>query len=337
MFLARAKRVVGLEMDHGELRAVELQRGRNGLQYVSAGRISLPLTAIAEGLILETRTVAETLSKFWAEQGFKSRDVVLGVSNKDVLIRFTEFPVVPASKLGAMIRYHTRDLIPISLEDGIMDYAVLGPASGEQQEMQEILLVATQRPMIESFLEVLNAAHLKARDINVVPLVLQNLLPPAEAKGAVAILDLANGSSNILVTMDGKPRLARRLTSNLQDLAPRLYCTLDEVVERSGAAPNEIFPDAFVDWGETLVGEIRSSINYYQSQEDAMPVEKLLLSGRGASITGFAAQLQEIFAVPVVLANPLNFLDGKSPASSIAEQQAVDCAVAFALAMNGLE
>ncbi len=329
--------MVGLELDYGELRAVEMRRTKNSLQMINWARAPLPPETLDEGLILQPQAVGEILERFWLDKGFKSRDVVVGLSNKDVIIRFAEFPRVPQEKLRTMIRYQARDLLPISLDDAVMDFSVIGPAPalGEQGHMQEILLVATKRAIINNYLEALTTARLEPLDINVISLALQQLISPERGEGVVTRLNLANDSSNMLVTAAGIPRLARRLVSRLQDMAVRLDCPLQDVVARCGAAPGETFPDAFIDWGEALMGEIRSSINYYQSQQGAVPVEKLILSGRGAFIAGFARQMEEAFAIPVVPANPLQFLEKVPPAFT--GTNGVVYAVSFALARGGLE
>ncbi|MEW5922000.1 MAG: pilus assembly protein PilM [Bacillota bacterium] len=328
--------VVGLEFDYGELRAVELGGRKGSPEIISWGRLSLPETALADGIVLEPQRVGEMLGQLWTRAAFRSRETVLGISNQGVLVRFATFPRVPEEKLKNMVRYQARDLLPFSLDEVVMDFSVVGEVQRENDKLIEILLVAAQREMIKKFLTSLEPAKLKPRDINVSSLTLLQIIPPHPREGAVAVLDLANGSSMLLLATAGIPRLARRLSSSLQDAALRLACTLDEVVVRAGAAPGEPFPDAFIDWGETLVGEVRSSINYYQAQPGAAAVQEIILSGRGARIMGLADQLQEIFEIPISIADPLQFVRSVKYDLAGFKAAAADFAVSFALARGGL-
>jgi len=65
-----------------------------------------------------------------------------------------------------------------------------------------------------------------------------------------------------------------------------------------------------------LVGEIRRSFDYYQSQEGATPVRELILSGRGTLVRNLDAHLAEALELPVVIGNPLSRVSDNSSSLS---------------------
>jgi len=330
--------VSALELDHGELRAVELRSSKSGLELLTWGRIDLPAEALSNGRILQPHVVAGSLKKLWKENKFQSREVIIGVSSQDVLVRFASFPHIPLEKIRSMVRFQERDYLPISLDDAIMDLSIIGPAAEEKGNMQDVLLVATQRTTIHNILDAVAQAGLRPRDINVVSLALLQLLPlhMNSSGGVVALLDLANGSSNILVaSAAGIPRMARRLFTGLQYAAELLQCSLAAVLHRAGAATGSAYPDAINDWVGSLAKDVRASISYYQGQAGAVPVERLILSGRGARLAGIAQQLEDIFGIPVGTAAPLQFINSIKGDREALEKEAVDYAVSIALARGG--
>lgn len=329
-------RIAGVEIDYGELRVVELKGKQSTPELLNWGRTPLPAEAVKDGFILQPQVVGEALEHLWNESKIKSRNVIFGVSNQEVIVRFANFPPVPEEKLEKMIRYQARDFLPVSLEHSIMDFSVIGTAGQGKEKMLEILLVVAPKEMINTFLQAGNRAGLTVRDIHVTSLSLIQLLPSSLLKGATALLCLNNGSSNLLLTTGKMPRLARYLSSGLQEVAEHLHCSLEEVLEQAGAAPGEPFPEAFVDWAETLLGDIRSSIQYYQVQPGAVAVEQFILLGRGARINGFPGQLEEIFGLPVTLIDPVRFI--KKAPDNIAgfADESADYGVSFALARGGL-
>ncbi|NLX91361.1 MAG: pilus assembly protein PilM [Firmicutes bacterium] len=329
-------RLAGVEIDYGELRVVELKGRRSAPELLNWGRAPLPAEAVKDGFILQPQVVGEALEQFWKEKKIKSRNVIFGVSNQEVIVRFANFPPVPEEKLEKMIRYQARDFLPISLEHSIMDFAVTGTSGEGKDKLLEVLLVVAPKEMINNFLQAGNRAGLTVRDIHVISLSFIQLLPSLRLEGATALLSLNNGSSNLLITMGEMPRLARHLSSGLQEVAEHLPCSLEEVVEQAGAAPGEPFPEAFIDWAETLLGDIRSSIQYYQAQSGAAAVEQFILLGRGARINGFPGQLEEIFGLPVSFIDPLKLI--KKAPNNIAGfvHESADYGVSFALARGGL-
>ncbi|HAP32544.1 MAG TPA: hypothetical protein DCQ14_05775 [Firmicutes bacterium] len=335
MLFAAGNIVSALDLDHGELRAVELRSSKSGLELLTWGRTPLPAEALSNGRILQPHVVAGSLERLWKENKFKSREVIVGVSSQDVLVRFASFPRIPLEKIRSMVRFQTRDYLPISLDDAIMDLSIIGPAAEAKEHMQEVLLVATPRIMIQNILETVAQAGLKPRDINVASLSLLQLLPISinSNDGVVAFLDLANGSSNIFVaTAAGIPRLARRLFTGLQYAAELMRCSLPVVLQEAGAATDSAHPAPYNEWVDSLVKDVRSSISYYQAQAGAAPVERLILSGRGARLAGIACLLEDIFGIPVSTVAPLQLINSIKRDRGALEKEAVDYAVSIALA-----
>jgi len=335
-FQLRKSSIAGVDIDYGELRVVELGGRRNAPELLSWGRVQLPAEAVEGGVILQPQAVGDALERLWNEQRIKSRDVIFGVSNQSVIVRFATFPQVPEGKLQNMIRYQARDFLPVSLENSIMDFSVVSTVNKGKEKLLEVLLVVAQRELINHYITVCNLSKLRIRDIHVTSLALTELLPAGAPEGATAILSLGNGASNFLLTAEETPRLARYLSSGLKEAAEKLGCSLEEVVQQAGAGPGEPFPDVFVDWAEAMVGEVRSSIQYYQSQPEAVPVVRLILLGRGARIKGFAGQMEKIFGIPVSLADPMQLLKKVPHNCAGFLNEGTDYGVAFALARGGL-
>ena len=179
-----------------------------------------------------------------------------------------------------MVRFHAQEYLPIPLAGVVLDYLVIGETVSESGEALEVLLVAARRDMLESFLETLNLAGLEARDIDVSSLTLARVLPAEAAATTTAVVNAANGLTNILITTRGKPRLARLVPVKLTEIADQLECLLEELLPALSSLEPE-HETLLPGWYDNLAAEIRSSINYFQSQEGTAEVEEIYLNGRG--------------------------------------------------------
>lgn len=328
---------VGLELDAGEARAVEL-RGRANAPTVAAwGRIALPAGAVIDGAVAQPETVGRALADLWVAVGIGAREVVLGVVNQDVLVRFATFPKVPRDKLPNVIRYQAHEYLPISMDTVVWDFAVIGEKPGTEPPLLEVLLVAARREMVNGFLAALSAARLTARDIDVASLALLRLLPQrAEQSGAVVLMDVANCLSTVLIVAGGVPRLARFVSVSLDKACGLLGCSPAEVVASPDSERPVVWPpEVLQSWGGSLETEIRSSVGYYQAQPGAEAVETVILSGRGARVPGLRRMLEESLGVGVTILDPLKGLKLRGPGSEI--KPAADFAVSIGLARRGLE
>lgn len=337
MALGGPKNAVGLEIDSGMARAVEAVGSAAKPKLVNMAMGELPGGSVEEGMVVNPEEVGSALSNMWRAGGFKSRKVLLGISNQGVLVRYATIPKVPPDKLKNVIKFHAQEHLPIPLESVVMDYQVIGETvSDEEKTLMEVLLVAARRDMLKSFLEALELAKLEAIDIDVSTLSLIRILPKAALERTVAVVNVANGLSNILVSDRGRPRLARLVSVNLKDLADKTGYSLEDVLHNINGSQDNI-KKAYTDWTSSLISETRSSLNYYQNYENASPLEAIILNGRGGRIKGVDRQLEEALGLPVRLTNPFAEFNNAERIIQKAGIQAVEYAISAGLARRGLE
>jgi Tfp pilus assembly PilM family ATPase len=75
--------------------------------------------------------------------------------------------------------------------------------------------------------------------------------------------------------------------------------------DQEGAEKEEITRRALEITADALADEIRRSLDYYMSQEQSVPVSKLMISGGGVMLPNLDVYLSQIFPFPVELGNPL--------------------------------
>ncbi len=331
-------RAIGLELDTGTARAVELT-GKSGSPGLAAmGSIDLPDEAVKEGMVLQPEEVGKALKILWNKAGFKGRDVILGVSNQGVLVRHITVPKVPPAKLKNVVTFQAQEHLPIALNSVVLDYLVLGdaPPTEESGANLEILLVAARKDMLDMFLQALKMAKLEPLDVDVSSMTMVRLLPQQALGMNIALVNISNGLNNFLVSAQGKPRLARLGMVKVKDLAEDLESSIEGLI--SGQVLNtEGADDLLTNWTNNLASEIRSSLTYYQDQPGASMVEGVLLSGRGALLAGIEEKLENNLDLPV---RKLNYLEEYNPAKRKfvnLNEEAVEYAISTGLALRGLE
>ncbi|MDW7740387.1 MAG: type IV pilus assembly protein PilM [Bacillota bacterium] len=338
MELSSAKRAIGLEIDSGSARIVELVGKPKSAKLTNIGSIDLPNEAVREGLVIEPAQVGSALKELWASRGIKERGVILGVSNQGVLVRNITIPKVPKDKLRNVVQFQAEEHLPIPLNNVVLDYLVLGETitSEEAQPALEVLLVAARRDMLNKFLEALELANLEPLDIDVSSMTQIGLLPEKAQAMTIAMVNVANGLNSILISDQGKPRLARLGMTKIIDLAEKLDSSLSDVFNSETLAKTGA-SDVVIDWTNSLAGEIRSSITYYQDQPDASQVEGVLLSGKGAMLKGIAAYLENNINLPVRIFNPLEEFNPAKRRMAKNDLDVVEYTLSAGLASRGLE
>ncbi|GAB6182073.1 type IV pilus assembly protein PilM [Desulfotomaculum defluvii] len=314
MALFKPAGAVGLEIDTGTIRAVELRGTLRSASLVTAGQIAIPNPAVVDGIVVDVQTVAQALKDLWDNLGIGRREVVLGIGNQGVFMRYTSFPKIPDKKLAQALRFHAGEYFPIDNSQLVFDYALLGEDKTEKNSKLKVLLVGVRKDLLDITLRSLEAAQLQPQIVDVSYLALLRTLSQEQLAASIVLVDLTNGLTTIQLVNEGIPRFSRVISHSLQTYARELRLSLadEALISRPlMAAASDMEVDRYTgfnlaeDWCINLANEIRSSVSYYLAQANAGSVETVILSGRGAAIPGLASRLQEELGVQVEVLHPL--------------------------------
>jgi type IV pilus assembly protein PilM len=330
------KTSVGLEMDSFEARVVELSGSTNAPKLERYGRVGLPAGAVKDGVVLNPGKVATALNELWVKNKIKSKEVILGVSNQDVLVRLANFPKVPYDKLANLIRYQAQELLPMPLNSVEMDHIVINEAGGENGKALEVLLVAARKTMLSGFLASLSSAGLRPTDIDVTSLALARMVSGQDAIDGTAVVYLDGDMGNILLLVKGVPRLARLMPVGFRSVLNKIAAGQNEYSDISSSI-DCISSDSVTAYCDAVSREVQSCINYYYVQNASEHVRKIILCGNGSRIKGLDERLKADIGVPVVFLNTLERISVSKDCPGMDMAKASGYTVSFSLALRGLE
>ena len=129
----------------------------------------MPEGAVEAGEIRQPELVSEALRELWQRGGFKSRQVYMGVGNQRVVVREIALPWLPEKELRASLGFQAQEFIPMPVEDAVLDFDPLGEFEQEGRRMLRLILVAAQRAMVNTVVDVALAAKLEPVGVDLVP------------------------------------------------------------------------------------------------------------------------------------------------------------------------
>jgi type IV pilus assembly protein PilM len=316
-----AQRAVGLDVGTSAVRAVEMVLGREQVTLTRFGQVALAPGAVRDGEVLDAPAVASAIRRLWREAGFRSRQVVVGVGNQRVVARQADLPEMSPEDMRSALQFQAQDLIPIPIEDAILDFQVLEHLQGTEENLVRILLVAGQRGMVDSLLAALEGAGLTATMVDLVPFALMRSLSTTSLVddlelSAQAIVCVGAGITNVVVHQRGVPEFVRMLGVGgddiTQGIATELSVDLDTAEDLKRRADLSSTDDLEVRTAQIvaarsslLVEEIRGSLDYYQSQPEASPLSRIVLTGGGSRTAGLGESLEQTLGITVDQGRPL--------------------------------
>jgi type IV pilus assembly protein PilM len=305
--VARAR--IGLDVGSTAVRAAEVASGDPPV-LVRAAQVPLEPGAVENGEVRNPESVAQAIRDLWQRGGFKGKQVTMGVANQRVVVREVTVPALPAKELRQSLPFQVQDLIPIPVDDAVLDYDVLEELEQEGSPMLRLLIVAAQRDMLNQLVESAQRAKVDPVGVDLVPFALIRAvgeddglgLNEAEA-GGEAIVDIGADVTNICVHERGVARFVRILPSAGRDVtsavATQLGISDDDAESLKRNQPVEGIQQT--PEGETilrnrisgLVEEIRSSLDFYRAQTPGAEVTRVLITGGGSKMPGLQELLRE--------------------------------------------
>lgn len=320
-----APRVIGLDIGTFAVRAAELDLGGDRPTLLRFGQVALPPGAVMSGEVEDVEAVGAAIRRLWSESGFRSRQVIVGVANQRVIVRQADVPAMDEEDMRSALRFEAQELIPIPLDEAILDFQVLETIPGEEgQATARILLAAAQRDMVRTHLAAVERGGLTTTTVDLIPFALIRALagPPEflpEPNQASAIVSVGAGITNVVVHEEGVPRFVRILLVGGDDItraiAEELDVDLDLAEDLKRRADEGSEDDLEARTGVivsqrlgSIVEEIRGSLDFFLAQPDAAQYDRVLVTGGASRTVGFMERLQQALGTPVEMARPLSML-----------------------------
>jgi type IV pilus assembly protein PilM len=323
-----ARRLIGLDIGTNAVTIAEVTAG-NPPRLDMFAQVALPRDAMREGEVADEAAVADAVARLRTEVGLKRVPVRVGIASPRVVVRQVEMPVMTRDELASALQYQAGDLIPIPIEDAVLDFAILGsstpaPDSGIEPTMQ-VLLVAAYAATVIKLVSAVEAGGLQVGAVDLIPLALTRALARPvsamalaaaggvaveEAVGAEGIVSFGGGVTAIAVHEDGVPQFVRVLGSGGRELTDAIAADLGvpaETAEALKRALSNAEPDEMVTRARTsvdrplslLLDEVRSSIDYYRNQPGSAQLRRVVVTGGSAQLPGLPERLSALVGVPV--------------------------------------
>ena len=310
--------VVGLDIGTRSLRAVEVSDAQKARPTVVRYReVVLTDGAVSRGEVLEHATVAAALRRLWSEGKFSSKKVVLGMGNHRVVARELTVPRMSLSGIRASLPLHVEELLSVPVAEALLDFYPIAESDGEHGPQVNGLLIAAVAAAVRANVSAVQSAGLIPIDVDLIPFALSRLMrlelngKAASTDGAIAQIDVGAGTTTVVISVAGVPQFVRLIPTGGLDLTQALTIRLSieadaaEALKRSGferaetTAVNAEAAAVIREVTTELLNSLRNTVSYFSNTRNSQPVRRIVLSGGGAQIAGFASELSALTRVPV--------------------------------------
>jgi type IV pilus assembly protein PilM len=326
-----AKQFVGLKIGGSQIAAARVRNGESP-ELLQAARTPLDHGIVVNGELRDPEALAVALKAFFAEHKLPKRGVRLGIANNRIGVRTFEVTGINDPKqLANAIRFRAQEVLPIPLEEAVLDYQVLSESVTEDgQPLCRVLLVVAYRELVDRYVYACRKAGLQIVGIDLEAFaLLRAVAAPHDTstgteRGALVAVSVGHDRSTFAVS-DGRVCEFTRVLewggwalniaiARALDMSPSEVETVKRALSFSGA---EQVPDGFTEEQlatareasrrqlQTFARELVSSLQFYQNQPGSLGIGEIALTGGTAHLPGLGAELERLIGVPVRVVDPL--------------------------------
>jgi type IV pilus assembly protein PilM len=271
---------------------------------------------IRDGEVADPIALAEALKALFADSELPKR-VRLGIAHQRIVVRTLDLPLVidDPKALTAAVREAAPDHIPMPMEEAVLDFQSLGTVETPLGPRTRVVVVAVRKEMVERVVAAVDGAGLEIEGIDLSAFGMVRALA-SEHEGAVLYVNVG-GLTNVAVANQDSCLFTRASSGGVEAIATGLAERRGLTLEHARAwmthvglvAPLDgIEGDhdlvsatrlALEDGVRELADGIRTSLNFYRTQDGAETVELGVVTGPAIGIPGFVEKLGEALRLPL--------------------------------------
>lgn len=300
----------GLDIGSTAVRLVQLRRGGMHAALVAYGSLPLPGNIATSDSKIDQDKLSEVIKQLVRENRVPVKNVVVGLPGSKVFTTVITTPRLDAAQLSKAIRYQAEQYIPMALDQVKLDWVVVDQ-SKDGKEL-EVLLIAAPSAATDKYVQILENAGLE-------PLAMEaNAIAAARAlvsdqTVAAAVVDFGSLDTDVMVTLNGTPRLIRSVpvgsATFVRSVAQNLG--LDEVqatqfTYKFGLTQTKLEGQVFKSIKpslETLISEVEKSVKYFGGRYPEVKLEKVIVTGLASGLPELGPYLANSLGLPVEFGN----------------------------------
>jgi type IV pilus assembly protein PilM len=308
-----------VDISSSSVKMVELSKVAKGNGYtVERYAIEmLPKDAVSDGNINNLEAVSDCLRHAWKRMGTRIKNVGMALPAAAVITKKILLPSgLREEDLEYQVEAEANQYIPFAMDEVNLDFAVLGPAPGNAEEL-EVLLAASRKGNVEDRVAAAQSAGLKAVVMDVEPYAaeaafeqVKQQLPDEAADQCVALVDIGSNVMNVNVLRNGQSVYMRdqqvggdQLTQQIQTVFG-LSTEEAEAGKRNGGLPDNYENDVLLPFRENVAAEVARALQFFFTSTQYNEINYIVLAGGCAALVGLDDAVATRTQVNTLVANP---------------------------------
>ncbi len=256
----------------------------------------------------DQQKVALVIRDMINEARITTHNVAVGLPSSRVFTAVVDIDRLEPDELASTIQYQADSLIPTPLSESKLDWALLGDSPKDKNKV-EVLLSSVTNEFIESRLDMLESIGLNVIAFEPDNVAIARALIATEATIPQMVLDIGSKSTDLVIAMNGAPRLTRAIPTGSDAIVRAAMQNLsieesqaEQFVFKFGLSKDKLegqIYQAIIGTIDLLVSEVDKSIKFFQSRYGDTKLDRIIVTGGASSLPEFPVYLANKFGINI--------------------------------------
>lgn len=302
----------GLDIGTTAVRLVELRGSGPAKALARYGFVPVDSKIAVSDSKADEQKLGQVIRDLVTEAGVTSRNVAVGIPSQRVFTTVVDMDRLSPSELEKALRYQADSLIPTQLSESKIDWALLGDSPADKNKV-EVLLSSVTNEFIERRMDMLEAIGLNVIAFEPDGLALTRAIIAPEATLPQMVLDIGSKSTDLVISMNGAPRLTRSIPTGSEAIirAAMQNLNIDEkqaeqFVFKFGLSKDKLEGQIYqgiIGTIDILIGEIDKSIKFFQGRYPGSKIDRIIVTGGASALPEFPVYIANKFSLSVEIGN----------------------------------
>lgn len=284
----------------------------------------------------EPEQLSAVIREIIKRTGMGTENVVASLPSFSVFSSIITLPKMSIKELGSAVQYEAKKVIPLPLEETVLDWKVLEPdkqASEKKkgaeskgvirqkpQENLRILLTAAPKDLVTRYVKIFKDAGLNLSILETEVFALAHSLVGNDPS-IIMLVDVGSLTTNISIIDRGIPVLNRSIDVAGRQMSMAISKTTGLSIENAEVVKQDFvydesmtkIPDVILKSMDPILNEIRYILNLYESESEKLTlsdndgkrkIEKIILTGGASYLSGLPEYLSSSLNLQTFLGDP---------------------------------
>jgi type IV pilus assembly protein PilM len=302
----------GLDIGTSSIRLVQLRGGGPIKTLDRYGSAPVAGAVAMSDSKADQQKLAQAIVQLAKQAGITTKNVAVGIPSNRVFTTVVDMEKLSQSELAKTIRYQADSFIPTPLAESKIDWALLGDSPKDPTKV-EVLLSSVSNAYIEARLDMLENAGFNVIAFEPDTFAVMRSIVAPEATAPQMVLDVGAHASDLIVVVNGAPRLSRSIPIGSEAVIRSAVAGLGvdaaqatQFVYKFGVSRDKLegrVYNAIISVIDNLVIEIEKSIKFFQDRYPNLKMDRIIVTGGASTLPEFPLYVANKFGINVEIGN----------------------------------